>query len=79
MGVCVWGGNSVLGKSGNEARERERTPNGQALAQGAKEAKWASLLVGSPAARDTIGVGCNVSVETSSWDMDCHLSDGKGV
>lgn len=40
----VWGGNSVLGRPGNEARER--TPNGQALAQGAKEAKWASLLVG---------------------------------
>lgn len=54
----VGGGNSVLGRPGNEARER--TPNGQALAQGAKEAKWASLLVGSPAARDTIGVGCNV-------------------
>lgn len=47
-----------MGRPGNEARER--TPNGQALAQGAKEAKWASLLVGSPAARDTIGVGCNV-------------------
>lgn len=57
MGVCV--GGVILSWAGLGTKlERERTPNGQALAQGAKEAKWASLLVGKRYHRGWVQCAC---------------------